>query len=143
MQTTYENFRYRYDKKDNPYHKGVKHNLIEVFFSPIPPSLNDFRAYILEDESIVMDPTSPITLKGKIDIEMGSSFAEASAVSLPEILQDLQYDEYFEESTRSKMGNEIADSIPLPSPFLFEANDVVVEKRKLEDGVVEVEDKCH
>lgn len=140
MQTTYENFRYRYDKKDNPYHKGVKQNLVEVFLSPIPSPLIDFRGYIQEDDSIVMDPTSPNlggTSKEKIDIEMGSSFAEASGISLPEILQHLHYEE-LEESMRSKEGNGITDSIP--SPFLFEANDVVVERRKSEekcdDGII-------
>ncbi|KAI3772714.1 hypothetical protein L6452_03907 [Arctium lappa] len=57
-QTTYENFRYRYGK-ENSYHKGIIKNLAEVFLSKTPPSLNDFRAYIQEDDSIVMEPTSP------------------------------------------------------------------------------------
>lgn len=131
-QTTYENFRYRYDRKENPYHKGVKQNLVEVFLSPIPPSLIEFRGYIQEDDSIVMDPTSPNTSKEKIDIERGSSFAEASGISLPEILQHLRYDE-LEESMRSKEGNGIADSLSVPSPFIFDTNDVVFERRKSKD----------
>ncbi|KAF8005820.1 hypothetical protein BT93_K0180 [Corymbia citriodora subsp. variegata] len=45
-QTTYENFRYRYDGRDNPFDKGVLGNFKEVFFSPIPPSGNNFRAKI-------------------------------------------------------------------------------------------------
>ncbi|XP_078441243.1 putative protein S-acyltransferase 7 isoform X2 [Wolffia australiana] len=42
-QTTYENFRYRYDRHENPYNRGMVENFKEVFFSPIPPSKNDFR----------------------------------------------------------------------------------------------------
>lgn len=45
-QTTYENFRYRYDGQDNPFNKGVLGNFKEVLFSPIPPSRNNFRAKI-------------------------------------------------------------------------------------------------
>nr|XP_043620191.1 probable protein S-acyltransferase 4 [Erigeron canadensis] len=141
-QTTYENFRYRYDKKENPYHKGVKQNLIEVFFSRIPPSLNDFRAYIHEEDSLVMDCAS-LNLedppKEKIDMESGTSFAEASGISLPQILQNLHND-YSEENTRSKLGNGATDT--LLSPFLFETNDVApdlaIEKRP-EDGTNEEE----
>ncbi|KAF5812072.1 putative protein S-acyltransferase [Helianthus annuus] len=137
-QTTYENFRYRYSKKENPYHKGVKKNLIEVFFSKIPPSLNDFRAYIHEEDSILIDSTTPNLAespKEKIDIETGNSFAEAAAsFSLPQLLQNLQHGD---ENMRSKVANGPSDS--LPSPFLFETNVAApdppaVETRKSEDG---------
>ncbi|XP_008790729.1 probable protein S-acyltransferase 7 isoform X1 [Phoenix dactylifera] len=43
-QTTYENFRYRYDRRDNPYNRGVVANFKEIFFTSIPPSKNKFRA---------------------------------------------------------------------------------------------------
>lgn len=43
-QTTYENFRYRYDKKVNPYNQGIRHNVHEALCSPMAPSRNDFRA---------------------------------------------------------------------------------------------------
>lgn len=122
-QTTYENFRYRYDK-ENSYHKGVIKNFAEIFLSKIPPSLNDFRAYIQEDDSIVMEPTSPnvgSTSKEKIDIEMGNKFAEESGLSLPQILQNLHYNKHIEDNVRSKEGNGASDS--LPSPFLFETNE--------------------
>ncbi|KAK1393622.1 S-acyltransferase [Heracleum sosnowskyi] len=50
-QTTYENFRYRYDKKKNPYNQGIVSNLKEVFFTKIPPSLVNFRELVeYEDE---------------------------------------------------------------------------------------------
>ncbi|GJP53272.1 hypothetical protein CLOM_g12444 [Closterium sp. NIES-68] len=45
-QTTYENFRYRYDKKANPNSRGVLRNVHEALCSPLPPSRNHFRADI-------------------------------------------------------------------------------------------------
>uniref|UniRef100_A0A0D9XSP4 S-acyltransferase n=1 Tax=Leersia perrieri TaxID=77586 RepID=A0A0D9XSP4_9ORYZ len=45
-QTTYENFRYRYERKSNPYNRGAAANFAEIFFSPIPASRNDFRARV-------------------------------------------------------------------------------------------------
>lgn len=45
-QTTYENFRYRYERKANPFNRGAGSNIAEIFFSPIPPSRNDFRAKV-------------------------------------------------------------------------------------------------
>ncbi|XP_076889287.1 putative protein S-acyltransferase 7 [Bidens hawaiensis] len=44
-QTTYENFRNRY-KRRNPFKKGCFQNVKEALFSKIPPSQNDFRAFI-------------------------------------------------------------------------------------------------
>lgn len=45
-QTTYENFRNRYERRKNPYNHGCCLNLKEVLFSKIPRSQNDFRAFI-------------------------------------------------------------------------------------------------
>jgi palmitoyltransferase ZDHHC9/14/18 len=45
-QTTYENFRYRYEGKANPFNRGAAANFAEVFLKPIPPSRNDFRARV-------------------------------------------------------------------------------------------------
>eukprot|EP00271_Cylindrocystis_brebissonii_P022352 TRINITY_DN857_c0_g2_i1.p1 TRINITY_DN857_c0_g2~~TRINITY_DN857_c0_g2_i1.p1 ORF type:complete len:442 (+),score=58.93 TRINITY_DN857_c0_g2_i1:459-1784(+) len=45
-QTTYENFRYRYDKKVNPYNRGVFRNIGETLCSKVPPSRNNFRAHV-------------------------------------------------------------------------------------------------
>lgn len=58
-QTTYENFRYRYDKKENPYNKGTVRNIRELFLSKIPPSMNDFRAWVLEEDPIEFRPITP------------------------------------------------------------------------------------
>ncbi|XP_010554747.1 PREDICTED: probable protein S-acyltransferase 1 [Tarenaya hassleriana] len=60
-QTTYENFRYRYDKKENPYTKGIPRNFNELFFNKIPPSLINFRDVAPEEEP---------------DIEVGSIASE-------------------------------------------------------------------
>ena len=51
-QTTYESFRYRYDKKENPYGKGLFKNLFEVFFSRIPPPMINFRDWAQEEPDV-------------------------------------------------------------------------------------------
>ncbi|KAH0450474.1 hypothetical protein IEQ34_021166 [Dendrobium chrysotoxum] len=76
-QTTYENFRYRYDGKMNPYNRGCAQNFKEVFFSTIPTSKNDFRAKVKEDLNVLPAslPTrrvmSPDIAKNSFDLEMG------------------------------------------------------------------------
>ncbi|KAK1408741.1 hypothetical protein QVD17_40759 [Tagetes erecta] len=45
-QTTYENFRNRYERRKNPYNRGCAPNLKEVLFSKTPRSQVDFRAFI-------------------------------------------------------------------------------------------------
>jgi palmitoyltransferase ZDHHC9/14/18 len=47
-QTTYENFRYRYDNKVNPYNQGCLSNFREIFCTAVPPSKNKFRAKVEE-----------------------------------------------------------------------------------------------
>ncbi|CAO2822380.1 unnamed protein product [Amaranthus hypochondriacus] len=117
-QTTYENFRYRYDKKENPYNKGILQNFREVFFSPLAPSLNDFRATVLEEEQVPDEQYYPslnvdISSKEKIDIEIGDKHHDddGDESALPKILRNLSYD-YIEENLKSKDGGMIAD------PFL-------------------------
>ncbi|PIN05821.1 DHHC-type Zn-finger protein [Handroanthus impetiginosus] len=97
-QTTYENFRYRYDKKENPYNKGILKNFQEVFFSKIPSSMHDFRAFVDEDEIMLTEPTDHnlmealMSSKEKIDIEMENKFGEDTGLTLPEILQNMELD---------------------------------------------------
>ncbi|KAF2322931.1 hypothetical protein GH714_032142 [Hevea brasiliensis] len=55
--TTYENFRYRYDWRANPYNKGVVENFREIFCSSIPLSKNDFRVKVPREPAL---PTRPI-----------------------------------------------------------------------------------
>lgn len=75
-QTTYENFRYRYDRRANPYNKGVMQNFGEIFYSSIPPSKNKFRAEVprepgLPPRSVGGGFVSPNMGKAVDDIEMG------------------------------------------------------------------------
>ncbi|XP_047310420.1 probable protein S-acyltransferase 3 [Impatiens glandulifera] len=49
-QTTYENFRYRYDKKENPFNRGFVRNLKEIFCTSIPRPAINFRAWAVEDD---------------------------------------------------------------------------------------------
>jgi palmitoyltransferase ZDHHC9/14/18 len=58
-QTTYENFRYRSDNRINVYDRGCSNNFIEVFWTKIKPSRNNFRAYAQEDvQQSVQLPTT-------------------------------------------------------------------------------------
>lgn len=113
-QTTYENFRYRYNK-ENPYHKGTFNNLKEIFFSRIPPSLNDFRAFAQEEEITAIESNPPNLAgdtdrsKEKIDIEMGAKLGEESTLSLPEILRNFNFDD-MDDDLRSEDGARRNDS---------------------------------
>ncbi|CAI7874472.1 unnamed protein product, partial [Closterium sp. NIES-54] len=58
-QTTYENFRARYEKKANPYNLGCLSNWRSVLCSPIPPSRHNFRADAPEPPPAVPPVTDP------------------------------------------------------------------------------------
>ncbi|XP_058195222.1 probable protein S-acyltransferase 7 isoform X3 [Rhododendron vialii] len=75
-QTTYENFRYHYDGKRNPYNIGCAQNFKEVFCSKIPRSKNNFRAKVKGDSSFIVSasmslgrPMSPEMPKTSFDME--------------------------------------------------------------------------
>ncbi|URD83036.1 DHHC palmitoyltransferase [Musa troglodytarum] len=75
-QTTYENFRYRYDRRANPYNRGVVENFKEIFFTTIPPSKNKFRARVPREQEYQQLTTgggfmSPNMGRAVGDIEMG------------------------------------------------------------------------
>ncbi|KAH1151450.1 hypothetical protein GLYMA_16G145900v4 [Glycine max] len=75
-QTTYENFRYRYDRRANPYNTGVFNNFLEIFCTSIPQSKNNFRAKVpmepvLPARSVGGGFMSPSMGKAVDDIEMG------------------------------------------------------------------------
>ncbi|CAL9069462.1 probable protein S-acyltransferase 4 isoform X1 [Musa acuminata AAA Group] len=120
-QTTYENFRYRYDKKENPYNKGFWGNFKDVFFSKTPPSMHDFRSLVIEEiveagsgsytPNIGMDVMRP---KEKIDIELGSKLSMDGNLSIPSILQNLDYSS-IEDSANVK-GRREDDGL---DPFAF------------------------
>ncbi|XP_043690409.1 probable protein S-acyltransferase 4 isoform X1 [Telopea speciosissima] len=118
-QTTYENFRYRYDKKENPYNKGMMRNIRELFFSRIPPSMNNFRAWVAEEDNEGRSVTSSIGgglmgSKEKIDIEMGSKLAEDGGIPVPDLLQNLDY-----SGIEDNLKNKDADGGIVFDPFFF------------------------
>ena len=108
-------------------------NLREIFISNIPPSLNDFRAFVQECENTVTEPTTPKSLgspKEKIDIEMGTNYAEENGFSLPEILHNLD-DDGIGDSVRTKEGNGRKDS----DPFFFPVEIEGKEMEELRDSI--------
>lgn len=97
-QTTYENFRYQYDKKGNPYNRGSCKNICETLCSRIPMSKNNFRSFVQEDDMMVGSLTPNIaggilTPKEKTDIETGSMRAE-DGLPIPELLQNFDFDNF-------------------------------------------------
>lgn len=96
-QTTYENFRYRYDKKENPFNNGIVKNLKEIFLSKTPPSAINFREWVVEEADPIMESINQkfgrgmISSKDKLDIEMGGVLSKDGGILIPNILQNLDY----------------------------------------------------
>ncbi|GFY84637.1 DHHC-type zinc finger family protein [Actinidia rufa] len=111
--TTYENFRYRYDKKKNPYNNGIIKNLKEIFFSKAPPSAINFREWVVEDDGPIMGSISQkfgrgiIGSKEKVDIEMGGMLGKDGGIPLLNILQNLDYGG-IDENLKKEGGGDIA-----------------------------------
>ncbi|XP_020580401.1 probable protein S-acyltransferase 1 [Phalaenopsis equestris] len=98
-QTTYENFRYRFEKSDNPFNKSFIENIKEVFFSRIEPSKNNFRAWVLDEPmgSITYSPhlgIDVISMSDKFDAEMGGKMPN------PTILHNLGHNECHKKTER-------------------------------------------
>uniref|UniRef100_A0A0C9S484 S-acyltransferase n=1 Tax=Wollemia nobilis TaxID=56998 RepID=A0A0C9S484_9CONI len=95
-QTTYENFRYRYDRRANPYNKGVIQNFKEIFFTSIPSSKNKFRAMVQRDSA--MHDTSCSAAEGDfLGPNMGRAGTDLEVVGkpswtnvTPEVLAELE-----------------------------------------------------
>ncbi|KAA8517849.1 hypothetical protein F0562_015328 [Nyssa sinensis] len=121
-QTTYENFRYRYDKKENPFNRGIMRNLKEIFFSKTPPSEINFREWVLEDDddssmgSISQKFGRGVSSKGKHDIEMGGILKDGG-ISIPNILQNLDYSGIDDKLKKKEGGGDITFD-----PFFFPTN---------------------
>ncbi|CAL9092851.1 unnamed protein product [Musa acuminata var. zebrina] len=123
-QTTYENFRYCYDKKENPYNKGLLKNFKDVFFSKIPPSLNDFRSWVLEDspEASSISWNSGINIVGskeKIDLEMGNMTELSSNMQITNTMQDLDCTA-IDDNIQEKGRHEDVASYPFAFPVVQE-----------------------
>ncbi|CAO2192902.1 unnamed protein product [Urochloa humidicola] len=123
-QTTYENFRYRYDKKENPYDRGVAANISEVFCAGIPPSMNNFRVWVeLPPPETAFDDGGPLSSRSKIDLagrnekidlEMGHHNPAAG------VLQGLHYAEMEKDGVsvhvKDRQSAEAPDPLVIPDP---------------------------
>ena len=117
MQTTYENFRYRYDKKENPYNKGTMKNVGEVFFSKIPPSSHKFRS-IVEEDDMMMGVTPYLeegifSSKEKLDMERGTKYLEDETFPTPDILRRFEYVDDLEDDLKMMVEGERPHVDPL------------------------------
>ncbi|KAH9611999.1 hypothetical protein KSS87_000031, partial [Heliosperma pusillum] len=81
-QTTYENFRYRYDKNKNPYNLGVIHNLKQLFLTRIPPSAVNFREMVLVQDVFIPETPSyrngQMSIRRNIDKSIGNKLTKNS-----------------------------------------------------------------
>lgn len=99
-QTTYENFRYQYDKKGNPYNNGSLRNIGETLCSRTPASKNNFRSFVQQDEHMMVGSLTPnianelLTPKEKIDVEMGSMRTDDGGFPIPELLRNFNFDDF-------------------------------------------------
>lgn len=59
FQTTYENFRYRADNRQNVYDRGCVNNFLEVFCTKVKASRNNFRAFVQEEVPRTSLPRTP------------------------------------------------------------------------------------
>ncbi|KAI5058104.1 hypothetical protein GOP47_0026274 [Adiantum capillus-veneris] len=66
-QTTYENFRYRYETRINPYNLGIMKNFISIFCTPIGNSKNNFR------EKVQLDATGQVVTSLQPSAQTGGS----------------------------------------------------------------------
>ncbi|KAG5552742.1 hypothetical protein RHGRI_010743 [Rhododendron griersonianum] len=95
--TTYENFRYRYDKKENPYNDGIMKNLKEILFSNTAPSSINFREWVVEDDDPIVGSINQKFGRGmrgskeNVDLEMGGMLSKDDGIPLPNILRNLDY----------------------------------------------------
>ncbi|KAL0346108.1 UNVERIFIED_CONTAM: putative protein S-acyltransferase 2 [Sesamum radiatum] len=98
-QTTYENFRYRYDKKENPYNRGVFKNIVEIFFSKSVPSMVNFREWVTEEEDAGVE---------SITNKLGDDLMKSTKKSGAELaLQNLDY-KGIEDSLKKDNGGKVA-----------------------------------
>ncbi|EOA23058.1 hypothetical protein CARUB_v10003828mg [Capsella rubella] len=113
-QTTYENFRYRYDKKENPYKRGLLKNVKEVLFAKIPPSQLDLRAMVPEEDDMTIasngsEYESEYSSSVRYDTEMGGKLTNReSPKKLPLPTQNLDIMDISDDYDRSKMTRDDA-----------------------------------
>ncbi|XP_010558122.1 PREDICTED: probable protein S-acyltransferase 3 isoform X2 [Tarenaya hassleriana] len=126
-QTTYENFRYRYDRKENPYKKGLLKNLKEVLFTNIPPSQINLRAWVPDYEdmttvSVMSEFDSDFSTNRKYDIEIGGDMLskDESKKMLASTMRTLDHNDIHDDRLK-KVGDDSPEFDPsffLPQPEL-------------------------
>ncbi|GAB4851812.1 hypothetical protein Ancab_031211 [Ancistrocladus abbreviatus] len=107
-QTTYENFRYRYDKNKNPHNLGVVRNLLQIFCSRIPPSVINLRELVLVDGTVDENPSYHdgfVDFKKNFDVEMGHKLNKDGSLDYGGI----------DDTLKKKTGNQGADLFHVPS----------------------------
>ncbi|XP_057767390.1 probable protein S-acyltransferase 1 [Salvia miltiorrhiza] len=112
-QTTYENFRSIYGKRENPYNLGVMKNLKEILCSKTAPSLVNFREWVSEEEarfaeSITKRYGGDINRKGDMEL----NFYGKDGKPLPQFVQD--YDRFEESLKEGRGGKSATDPFFLP-----------------------------
>ncbi|XP_042001965.1 probable protein S-acyltransferase 1 [Salvia splendens] len=109
-QTTYENFRGLYGKRENPYNIGAIKNVEEILFSKTTPSLVNFREWVTEDECTFAESVTNRyggNTNGQIDVEQ--SFYGKDGKPLPKFV------DIFEENPKVDSGGKSAtDNFFLP-----------------------------
>ncbi|KAK9154554.1 hypothetical protein Sjap_002034 [Stephania japonica] len=144
-QTTYENFRYRYDKKENPYDKGILRNIRDVFLTEIPLSMNDFRSWIQEDDHEIdpvdphdKSPAGPADMKEKIDMETGHKHQGDVITAVPNIMQPLDHNGGGDDSKgKNADGDHV---IPPPTQELNLEQSLNAEGMTLDNGKYGMDD---
>jgi palmitoyltransferase ZDHHC9/14/18 len=90
LQTTYENFRYHYYLRTNPYNRGLVQNFIESLCSRIPSSKNNFRAKAKEDSAAFTSSRSMGRVRNppkmSVDLEMGIKRQAVGVEDMEDIL---------------------------------------------------------
>ncbi|XP_021749140.1 probable protein S-acyltransferase 3 isoform X1 [Chenopodium quinoa] len=108
-QTTYENFRYRYDKGKNPHNFGVVKNIKQVLFTKTPPSAINFRELVIvEDVVLPMTPSDneSYTGFGKIsDQDMTQRLTQSGRWVLQSNFQNFNHEDS-DEKLKKKVGNQ-------------------------------------
>ncbi|CAA6654450.1 unnamed protein product [Spirodela intermedia] len=115
-QTTYENFRYRYETKVNPYDKGIFRNFKSLFFSRIPPSMNNFRSWVPTEsaEAVPLTPKVGTDITShieKIDMEMGNK------VSIGSITPDPDFGGFSDDLKKNRHDRDLLQFPTLQEPF--------------------------
>ncbi|KAG5014432.1 hypothetical protein AAZX31_08G009700 [Glycine max] len=103
-QSTYENFKNRYDPQTNPYNRGMVNNFKEVFCTRIPPSKNNFRSKVPREplESYQRTGIRPLSPMMKRRTRTRSMELVGNAVYNEQDEEESNYRDGFDNEARSK-----------------------------------------